>query len=115
MPAYRWHLGVPATGLSLSHFFGDSSVFKVRHGSEAKCDYVGEFRPAYQEDSLKDLLLGESISTEGLNVARSDFGRLAVQLRAEVQKSLVRDRNLGMNVVDRDLLRLWPLKLQHAD
>ncbi len=99
---------------SFPYRFFDLSVFKVRYSSETKCDNVGKFRPSHQENSLEDLLLGESISTERLNVARSDFGCLAVELRAEIQEGLIRDRNLGMYVVDRNLLRLRTFELQHA-
>lgn len=83
----------------------------VRNGSKSKSDSIGELPPTHQEDGLKDLLLAESIRTQGFDVGRPNLGRLAVELGAEIQKSLVSNRDLGMNVVDRDLLRFRTVKV----
>ena len=60
------------------------------------------------------MLLTESIGTQGIDIARSDFGWLAVQLGAEIEQRFVGNRDLCVNVVNRDLFRFRPFQLQHS-
>ena len=73
---------------------------EVRYRPQAERDGVGELSPADQENGLQDLLLAEPVGAQRFDIAGFDLRRLAVKLGAEVQKRLVSDRNLCVNVVD---------------
>ena len=93
----------------------DLRVVEVGHSSQSEGDGIGELREAYDHDSLENLLFREAVGSQRLDVNRGDLGWLLVELGAKVQQRLVGHRDLGMDMIDRNLLRVWPFDLEHTN
>jgi hypothetical protein len=93
----------------------DLRVVEVGHRAQSEGDGIGELREAYDHDGLENLLFGKPVGSQCLDVTRRGLGRLLVELGAKVQKRFVGHRDLGMDMINRNLLRLRPFDLEHTN
>src|SRR6266487_4019330 len=83
--------------------------------AEAEGDGVRELRQADRGHRLQNLLVTESVGAQPFDVPGAERFRLAIELEREVEQGLVPHREVCVVVVDRDLLRLGSVDLEHAD
>ena len=55
----------------------DLRVVEVGHRAQSERDGIGELREAYDHDGLENLLFGESVGSQGLDVVRRRSWRAA--------------------------------------
>ena len=104
-----------ARALAFAQSGFDLCVVEVGHRAQSERDGIRELCEADDHDGLENLLFGESIGSQCLDIVRRSLGRLLVELGAKVQQRFVGHRDLGMDMIDRNLFRVGPFNLEHAN